>query len=497
MVEDGRAEWPQLGRAPKTRVTARATSATVGTTRGNSAVYHGFAWMPESVENGLTDAGRARELAYVRHCRLAVARTWFGSDWNMPEWGGPLQWDTVRAQAFIRWLDATAAIGCDVAINGGWHFPENIRSPACVRLPDSPGDIAPTEDDLEIFVNWLVESVRYLRVELGYTHVRYVHLFTEPREYLVYGTVPEGEDVRSYYAKVARRVATRLHEIDGLRDEVKLVAPNSVPLATSSIALRDTVADLADVIDVFSAHDYGNNAKSVIGRLRYDAWHDAVSLGVRDVRDGGLAAPFWLDEYGWATRTPHAAAYRETPDYGTYVGEAALAAMNAGAETSMLWLFADQHYVWPIHDLTNADSFYAGCHRYGLIPWHPQRELVRPGWYSFALASRAFGGGGLIHAVQVDQEGVHAGVVSHEGSDVSAVLINATDRSATIQLELAPLTGKRALSRYLVDPALLPDDPFAFSDQGEFTAAHSADSFVDVIPAGATVVFTTRDLSAD
>jgi hypothetical protein len=482
--------FPQLGKAATGRVSARATGDTTGITRGFSGVYHGFAWMPESVEHGLTDAGRERELAYVRHSRLAIARTWFGADWTMPEWGGPLQWDTVRAQAFISWLDATAAAGCEIALNGGWWFPESVRS------FNPPEDIAPTPEDLEIFVSWLTESVRYLRVELGFAHIRYIHMFTEPREKdFVYGRLPDGEDVQAYYTKVVKAVAERVRRTEGLRDEVKLVAPNSVPLATSRVALRDAVSDLDGVVDIFSCHDYGNFEKSSMGNRRYDAWLEAVSAGVNDVRSLGSDAPFWLDEHGWLTRGPEDEAYRATPDYGTYTVEAALGAMNAGAETSMLWLFADQHYAWPIHETTNTDSFESGCHRYGLLPWHPERALVRPGWYSFALASRALAGGGRVHNVSVDHEGIHAGVVSHAHGEATALLVNATEAPATIHLDFAPLQGKSALRRYVVDPARLPDDPFAFTDEGEIKTSHAASALVEVVPSGAVVAVTSRDLS--
>jgi hypothetical protein len=480
---------PRLGAATRGRVKIRAANAATSSTRGFSAVYHGFAWMPESAEHGLTDVGRDRELAYVRHARLAVARTWFGSDWTMPEWGGHLQWDTVRFKGFIRWLEATAAAGCDVALNGGWWFPESVRSST------PPGEIPPTSDDLEIFVRWLTESVRYLRVELGFSHVRYIHLFTEPREFGGYGTLPDGEDVRSYYAKVVRAVSDRLKGIDELRDQVKLVAPNSVPLGTSRVALQDAVADLSDVVDVFSCHDYGNFEESTIGSRRYDAWYEAVSLGVSDVRRAGCEAPFWLDEHGWLTRSPADEAYRDTADYGTYAVESALGALNAGAETSMLWLFADQHYAWPLHEATGVDSFESGCHRYGLMPWHADRALVRPGWFSFALASRALGGGGLVHDVHVDQHGIHAAVVSHPSDDTSAVFVNATDGPANIAVHLEPLNGRSSVNRYLVDPELLPNDPFSFTDMGDLRLPLAHGTFDDVIPAGAVMVVTSRDLS--
>lgn len=44
---------------------------------GLNAIYHGFAWMPESLMRGMTDADREREFDTVLEARLRIARTMF------------------------------------------------------------------------------------------------------------------------------------------------------------------------------------------------------------------------------------------------------------------------------------------------------------------------------------------------------------------------------------------------------------------------------------
>ena len=49
---------------------------------GCCAVYHGFSFMPQSEEAGLTGEALDREFRRVENARLPIVRTWFRPDFN-------------------------------------------------------------------------------------------------------------------------------------------------------------------------------------------------------------------------------------------------------------------------------------------------------------------------------------------------------------------------------------------------------------------------------
>ena len=51
---------------------------------GVNAVYHGFAFMPEDVNKGMTGAARQIEFDRVSRMRLHIARTFYRPDWACP-----------------------------------------------------------------------------------------------------------------------------------------------------------------------------------------------------------------------------------------------------------------------------------------------------------------------------------------------------------------------------------------------------------------------------
>ena len=48
---------------------------------GVNGVYHGFAFMPEQNNKGMTDIDRQREFERVQRMGLNVARTWYRPNW--------------------------------------------------------------------------------------------------------------------------------------------------------------------------------------------------------------------------------------------------------------------------------------------------------------------------------------------------------------------------------------------------------------------------------
>lgn len=454
-----------------------AVNLTVNTTAvaqndfiGLSGVYHGFTYMPESTSKGMTDALRTIEFDRVVTQKLRLARTWYGSDWAMPTYGGAYDWNSTKMTAFYNWLQAMKDRGVDVALSAGWWFTQHTcdagRNGCTPRIPE----------DVDIYTKWVSDSVHHLINVRGFTNVKYLILFTEPLSYNS-GTVPPGYSQTSYYELVGGALHTRLVN-DGRRNLVKIVGPNGTSLAQSQglSSLQTIRNSLNGVIDIYSGHDY-----SLSG---YQAWNTMIANAINITSSTGK--PFWMDEYGKQDE-----GYRNTPDYGTYLAEAALGAINAGAQTSMIWLFQDQYYTYPLESETNGDAFYNGLHKWGSQPWLPDDLNVRAPWYAYGVLSRYLGGPGTqVYDSTRFADGIVITATKQSDGNWTFAVVNTTNSSASINVSFTSGLN-RTLYRYLYNPANVPTNNQPIGKSATFN--NVSGSFSDNLPARAVAVYSTID----
>lgn len=441
--------------------------------RGLSATYHGFTFMPESVQHGMDAQAREIEFARLASAKPAVVRTWYGSDWAMPDWGNGYNWDSERMTAFYKWLDVMKSQQIDVAINAGWWLPQGCAS------PDRPFaghfSVPRVPDDIDIFTGWFSESLHQLIEVRGYTNIKYAFLFTEPGEWCYLnpecGRLPDGYQQFEFYKLVVTSLHDRLVR-DNRRKLVQLVGPNATPIGKW---LQDSRSDLSTIIDVFSSHDHGLQS--------YDEWQKALEEGAKLA--GSSGKPFWLDEYSHAGES-----YRETPEYGTNIAEVNVAAMNAGVETTLIWLYEDQYYVWPQDTISNQDSFSNGLHRWGLAPWIPDGGDVRPAWRLFALLSRLLNKGCDVYPVRIRNKSIHSSICRTPDGKWTSVVVNSSPEPQDVRLQFQAGLNQN-LRRYLYDPARVRDRNEPILASAQFDTSEK--SFVDRIPSGAVAVYTSSD----
>ncbi|MCC6858867.1 MAG: hypothetical protein IT158_09905 [Bryobacterales bacterium] len=394
---------------------------------GVNGVYHGFAFMPEQAARGMTEADRVREFDRVRRMGLHIARTWYRPDWAYgASFARPFDWESQKMRAFYQWLAAMKEAGVDVALQAAWWFPRDMHHGF-----DSPRP----ERDLPRYAEWVSESLHQLIEVRGFANIRYLVLFTEPTQSKA-GPLPWGETLWQYCARTVKAVHHRL-AADGRRQLVKLIAPNNGADARN---LKEAVADLNGVIDIYSGHTYN--------KAGYEGWL-SFSRGMSDVV-AGTGKPLWLDEYGRSDE-----AYRATGDYGTHIAEIVAASMNAGHQTSMIWLLFDQLYVAPLDRAGPRDSFHDGVHRWGTCKWPgdtiAEPRLPYPSWYALSLLSRRLGGRAGTHTLKTEGGSGLAAAATRSGEDVSVLVINTAPERRRFRVALsAPL--KRPMHRYLYDP---------------------------------------------
>ena len=428
---------------------------------GLNAVYHGFTYLPEAVEMGMTDQLRAMEMERVKESGISIARTFYRPDWAMGDgpWLAP-DWNSVRMQALYAWLADMQRLGVDVALNVGWWFPRDVIWNRDQHLASYP-------DDLQNYCRWLSESIHQIVQVRGFTNVKYLVMFTEPAGH--YGDTPSGKKLWDYYKEVLHATNRRLLA-DGRRQLVKIVGPNT---AEAPMWLDRATKELNEVIDIYASHNYNFTS--------YREWYEMALTVKTAVAPTGK--PFWIDEYGVQDF-----ALRQRGQYGTILALANAAFLNAGAQSSFLWILNDQYYPSPLKYHTNSDSFLDGKHSWGLFPWLPESQAVRPGWDAFVLLSRLLGpaGGRVLQTKGLDDLPIAA--VAQEGGGLDVLVVNGGKESREVAVHFSS-NPVPPLYRYAYRPQGTP----LVRASGEVMPAQGAGEVLwDALPPGEVVIYSTR-----
>lgn len=432
---------------------------------GVNAVYHGFSYLPESRAQGMTKECRQVELARLRTAGLHLARTFYRPEWAMG--AGPwsvADWESEKMRALYAWLKDMQAQHIEVALNMGWWFGRDVIWNQDQHLPTYP-------DDMKEYVGWVSESLHQIVEVRGFTNVKYILMFTEPDGN--YGNIPHGKPTWEYYKEVVTATHQRLLA-DRRRQLVKIVGPNT---SLAPRWLAEAAAELNGAIDIYSSHDYNFE--------RYDDWYGLAVKMRQAVQATGK--PFWVDEYGIQDL-----AKRNSADYGNILAQANAAFMNAGAQTSLLWVLSDQYYPYPLQYLTNGDSFEDGKHRWGLWPWVPEGAGPRPAWSAFAMLSRLLGGAGGKVCQTTSPKEIPLAAVARADGNLSLLVVNGEPREREVRVELVNLPRQQRLwYRYLYDPAALTLNSESGLIGSDKKIVLERDSLPDRIPARGVAVYST------
>ncbi|MHB1151334.1 MAG: glycoside hydrolase 5 family protein [Eubacteriales bacterium] len=295
---------------------------------GSCGVYHGFSYMPVPESMGLTGQTREREFKRVSEMKLKVARTWFRPDYSRD-----------MMKRFNCWLEQMQKTGVDVAIQAGWWFTKDVWFFAHEKHNDPV--YTKSLDNFMLccdkFAAWIAKALEYFILVRGYTHIKYLVLFTEPVSYAS-GPVPEGIEPFKAYEICCRKIHEKLKTYN-LRDSIKLMGPNGVFLSHDDIQLKNAVDYMDDIIDIYTLHTYAWTDSSWMKNpdfvmSGYDGWlHHAEYIR-------GIAAktgkPVWTDEYGLSGQAER---YRDTVWYGNFIAQANAAFINGGLDGSLSGCF--------------------------------------------------------------------------------------------------------------------------------------------------------------
>jgi len=388
---------------------------------GVNAVYHGFAFMPEQLAKGMDDADRAREFDRIKRMKLNIARTWYRADWACGEdLRNAFDWKSEKMEAFCKWLAVMQDLDVDIALQSGWwakdtHMGQEEYNP---------------ERDKARYAEWVSESLRYLVKGRGFTNIKYLILFTEPHT--------SGGHSWEGWKAFSRAIDARLKQ-DGLRELVKLIGPNNSGYgARTDLA----VAEMDDVLDIYGGHDYLQG---------YEAWYTFGLHLAEIVKPTGKQ--LWIDENNDRSGIK---SIGYTPQFANNVAQMVAGTVNAGNQTSMIWLLFDQQYVAPLQDLSNGDLFKDGVHRWGVCKWpgddieHP--TYPNPSWYTYSMMSRYLGGRNGTLTYLTGGDVVCGAATAPGGEGLSILVVNPTSESQALTIRLSRALN-HTLSRHLYDPA--------------------------------------------
>lgn len=448
---------------------------------GLNAIYHGFAWMPENLLRGMTDADREREFDTVMEARLRIARTMFYPGDNCEKIEGPYDMHCPRMEAIRKWCQAMKDRGVTVALQTGWHYSRNTYF----------GHDAPnSEVDPQRFAKWAAESFSYLMNDCGLDNIRYAFLFTEPTSYAS-GDTPEGYTLWTYYVKICKAIDQSFREY-GLRERLKFVGPNNTSGGTH---LAEAVRDLNDVVDIYSSHDYNF--------AHQGQWANMAQNMADIVAPTGK--PFWMDEYGMQLEV-----FRRTPEYGNYIGQVITASMAAGHQTTMIWTLVDQLHCssepmglpeGAVDDGShsyNRDSFHNGIHRWGLVS-SPLDTVENagspyPSWYAYLLISKALGGrldGGKVASVYTESAMTLYAAAVKQDEEYTVMVVNSNAEETKFTLDLGKIFD-RPIYRHVFDPYSAA--PCYGTQAAPIKVPCEGKVLTDILPMSAVAIYTTREV---
>ena len=257
----------------------------------------------------------------------------------------------------------------------------------------------------------LADLVQFLRRDQGLDNVRYVCLMNEP-ENDFNRRFPVAEHVR-----LSRLLDTMLRE-RGVRSGVSLLGSDDCQgtVLGANQWFRDTLALGGGLFDGISSHTYQHQ------------YTQALVPWVKERLDAlkavpGPVKPLLITEFGYGGSTFDNPANGQY-EYGLFLGDFAITALNAGASAALQWCLFDTYY-----DDTTAQGW--GLWQYKDKGWRP-----RPGFYAWSLVTRYSRADSRVVKVALEPEAgqVRAAALVAPDGRLTVMLVNRLTRPMQVSL---------------------------------------------------------------
>ena len=189
---------------------------------------------------------------------------------------------------------------------------------------------------------------------------------------------------------------------------------------------------------------YGGGVKDA-----YFDWYRWAKTGLQYVPAG---KPYCFDEYNVVFDRDNS-----RDSHGAEIVTIAVALMNAGVQSSLLWTLFDQQ--WPNNHATNSDSFYDGDHRCGVAPLLTRSLVPHKSYYAFSLISKYVDGMGTKVYEGFGNDCLHTTMSVSKDGEVTIVVVNSKDISEDFTITFEETLNSLNLNRHTFAPeSCMPDE---------------------------------------
>ena len=176
-------------------------------------------------------------------------------------------------------------------------------------------------------------------------------------------------------------------------------------------------------------------------------WYKWVKTGMQYAPNN---KPFCFDEYNVVFDRDYSRI-----EHGAEISTAAIAFMNAGCQSSLMWTLFDQQ--WPSCHTCNSDSFVDGDHRMGVMPVLTRSLVPHRSYYAFGLVSRYVESGSTIYE-GFGENYLHTTMAVAPNGDVTVIVVNCKEDADDFEINFEKPIDL-TLDRYAFDPnTLIPNE---------------------------------------
>jgi alpha-galactosidase len=400
------------------------------------------------IRQGLTDADKTLVRKRIMDMKPKLIRLSFGlTSWESEK--GKITTDSEGMRDLKSTIAFYKEVGSDIALTEwGYELPAWTKS---IKQIPSP------EMRLAFAQSWAA-LLKYLRIDCGFTNLKYVILYNEPNSLDWEG-----------YSAVYRALDKSLKDA-GLRQNISIIGPDE---ACSNWLLPKAVQQLDDVIDYYDAHNYISNSgreSQFWVKPRIDIMPKIAGSKSVPARKRFLVMEFGMSNDMSAWATPHNDSYK----YGMFLADSAITSCNEGVSGMAMWCLMDTDYGTRM--------------KWGLWKFLDEGWTPRPGFYAWSLLTRYIELGSSVNALTSNAQNV-ASVAFRAPDNGKWTLLSANRANIKVSFTLTGLPAGSHWQQFIYSEATIPTVDKEMLRPSATITANKKGEFAGILPANSFVMW--------
>ena len=430
---------------------------------------------------------------------------------------GGFNWDTQEMKWIYKWAQSLQERDMEIIFNGpytfiphavgvqNWNKESDYMMGTDVYKKGPENAHARTDLAAERIGNFICDALEAFEAH-GIHNISHLLFFTEPVEDDDAATahdtdgsdlLPKDLTLTDIYVKFLKQTNKALEE-RGLRDDIKIIGPNSQENVYPNFLFVNAVLDEMDktgvrLVDILSNHCYPRGESAISDNFlltmdNYCMFYEQFINRYEEICDkyGWSNPEFWLDEfntnvYGSVDGADSDDAIK-SPWMATQFAAIYIHAMNYGVSNAVVWNFTNQY--WP----NTIKPWYSNAITQSILIQQEPYEK----YYGYAILSQHLGNnGGKVYATMDDWiSGMTASCVELEDGNWVFVVANTGLEDVTFEVTFEKAIGKN-MYRHVYTPnmkARLDHDPIP-ADKG---FKNVGTTLKDVSEIGSITIYTTK-----